>query len=262
MARSIIYVSMLKAVLFDLWETLILDRSDRAHPRRVWRIDRVQAIFDRHGFDVDHAAVGAALDATNVALTRLHDEGRDVDGPGRATLLLDVLEQQTGRRAPAALTGELLETIAAMPLDKAPHLAPGAAETLADLRALGLATGLVSNAGMTTAPNLRLMLRHHGIEDCFDLLLFSDELQIAKPDPRIFHSAAQQLGLEAADCAFVGDNPHNDVAGSLAVGMFAVQIGAKQRDGVTAVPSARIDLLSELIPALQAEERLAERDTL
>jgi HAD superfamily hydrolase (TIGR01509 family) len=248
---------MLKAILFDLWETLIQDRPDRAHPRRVWRIEAVHGIFSRHAFDIDHLAVGAALDATNVALTRMHDEGRDVDAPGRATLLLDVLEQQAGRPAPLSCVDELLDTIAAMPLDKAPHLAPAAAETLAALRDLGLAVALVSNAGMTTAPNLRAMLRHHGIEDAFDALLFSDELQIAKPHPRIFQSAAEQLGVETTDCAFVGDNPHNDVAGSLAAGMFAVQIGAKVREGVTAQASVRIDHLAELIPALQAEARLA-----
>jgi HAD superfamily hydrolase (TIGR01509 family) len=202
-------------------------------------------------------AIGAALDATNVALTRLHDDGRDVDGPGRATLLLDILEELCGRRAPASVAGDLLDTIAAMPLDKAPHLAPGALETLTALRDLGLATALVSNAGMTTAPNLRLMMRHYGIEALFDALVFSDELQLAKPDPRIFQAAAHQLRVEAAECAFIGDNPHNDIAGSLAAGMFAVQIGAKARDGVTAVPYLRIDRLSELIPALQADARLA-----
>lgn len=247
----------IQAVLFDLWETLILDRPDRAHPRRVWRIETVHAIFRRHGFEIDYMAIGASLDATNVALTRLHDEGRDVDGPGRATMLLDILEGQSGRRAPASVAGELLDTIAAMPLDKAPHLAPGAIETLTALRKLGLATALVSNAGMTTAPNLRLMMRHYAIDDLFDCLLFSDELQFAKPDPRIFLAAARDLGVEVEDCAFVGDNPHNDVAGALAVGMFAIQIGAKMRDGITAVPRVRIDSLSELIPALQAEVLLA-----
>ena len=247
----------IKAVLFDLWETLIQDRPDRAHPRRVWRIEAVHAVFARHGFDIDFMAVGASLDATNVALTRMHDEGRDVDGPGRATMLLDILEQQSGRRAPASVADELLETIAAMPLDKAPHLAPGALETLTALRELGLATALVSNAGMTTAPNLRLMMRHYEIEGLFDLLLFSDELQLAKPDPRIFQAAADKLGVEAAECAFVGDNPHNDVAGALAAGMFAVQIGDKVRDGVSAVPGARIDTLLELIPVLHAEAQLA-----
>ena len=249
----------LKAVLFDLWETLIQDRPDRSHPRRVWRIEAVHTVFLDHGFEVDYMAIGAALDATNVALTRMHDEGRDIDAPGRATLLLNILERQSDHKAPTSLAEDLLEIIAAMPLELSPHLAPGAFETLSGLRELGLATALVSNAGLTTAPNLRLLLRHHGIEELFDALLFSDELQLAKPDPRIFEAAAQELCVQAVECAFVGDNPHNDVAGSLAVGMFAVQIGAKSRQGITAVPDVRIDTLSELIPALQAKAQLVQR---
>ena len=246
----------LKAVLFDLWETLIHDTHERARPRRAWRTEAVHAIFQRHDFQIDQALIGVALDSTNVALTRLHDEGRDVDGPGRATLLIDILEKQSGLRAPDSARDELLQTIAAMPLDKAPSLAIGATETLTSLREQGLATALVSNAGMTTAPNLRLMLGHYQIENLFDCLLFSDELQFAKPDPRIFHAAAQDLGVDPAECAFVGDNPHNDVAGSQAVGMFAVQIGTKSRDGVTAVPGLRIDSLLELIPGLQEQAHI------
>jgi putative hydrolase of the HAD superfamily len=94
------------------------------------------------------------------------------------------------------------------------------------------------------------MLGHYGIEELFDVLVFSDELKIAKPDARIFAAALTGIGHAAADCAFVGDNPHNDVYGATQVGMFAVQIGAKVRDGIT--PPLRIDSLSELIPALKA----------
>jgi putative hydrolase of the HAD superfamily len=168
-------------------------------------------------------------------------------------MLVEILKQQTRHEVPNEATDDLLQIITSMPLEMAPHLAPGAFETLSGLRQLDFATALVSNAGMTTAPNLRLMMRHYEIEALFDALIFSDELQLAKPDPRIFATAAQALGLDSADCAFVGDNPHNDIAGALAAGMFAVQIGAKSRDGISAVPHARIDALSELIPALLAE---------
>lgn len=239
-----------KAVLFDLWETLIQDRADRNQPRRAWRIGAVRELFTRYGFDVDPTSVGDALDATNVALSRLHDEGRDVNASGRAELLLDLIEERCGRRPPTAVAPELLDVIAAMPPEMAPHLAPAAAETLTGLRGLGLATALVSNAGMTTAPNLRLMLQHHGIDSLFDVRVFSDELQVAKPNPRIFEAAMEQLSLSAGECAFVGDNPHNDIAGAIAAGLFAVQVGRKTRDGVNVEPQARIDTLAELIPAL------------
>jgi putative hydrolase of the HAD superfamily len=67
---------------------------------------------------------------------------------------------------------------------------------------------------------------------------------LAKPDPAIFKAALDALGVPSSEAAFVGDSPLNDVAGAQALGIFAVQIGSRTRDGVT--PDARIDTLHEL----------------
>jgi putative hydrolase of the HAD superfamily len=79
-------------------------------------------------------------------------------------------------------------------------------------------------------------------------MVFSDQLGFAKPDPRIFAKALEGIGVAAAGCAFVGDNPHTDIAGAQAAGMFAVQVGSKEREGIT--PDARIDDLRGLIGLL------------
>jgi putative hydrolase of the HAD superfamily len=208
----------------------------------------VHALLIENGFDAGIEPVGRALDAASRALTALHDEGRDIDAAARAELFLSHLDSETQRPAPRSAADALHEVIASMPLDMAPHLAPQAAETLAALRDLNLGIGLISNAGMTTAPNLRRMLSHYGIHDLFDVLVFSDEVLLAKPDARIFAVALDAMGHDAADCVFVGDNPHNDVYGATQAGLFAVQIGDKMREGIT--PHARIDSLSGLIPAL------------
>src|SRR5690606_40427689 len=93
------------------------------------------------------------------------------------------------------------------------------------------------------------VLAHYGLSPHLDVMVFSDQLGYAKPDPRIFHRALDGLGLTAADCAFVGDNPHTDIHGAQSAGLFAVQVGAKQRDGVT--PDARIEDLTELLGVLE-----------
>jgi putative hydrolase of the HAD superfamily len=78
--------------------------------------------------------------------------------------------------------------------------------------------------------------------------VFSDELGFAKPDPRIFVRALEGVGFSADECAFVGDNPHTDIGGAQSVGLFAVQVGDKRRDGIN--PDVRIDDLSGLESAL------------
>jgi putative hydrolase of the HAD superfamily len=239
---------MLRAVLFDLWETLIQDKPERAQPRRVWRSGAVQDVLRRHGCTSEREAIQAALDASSMALSRMHDDGKDLDTGGRAQLFMAQLEMHARVRTPESATLELEDVITSMPLDIAPLAAPFAVETAAAIKQRGLATALVCNAGFTTTPHLLPMLAHYGLSAHLDVMVFSDEMGIAKPDPRIFAKALEGIGLSAGDCAFVGDNPHTDIAGAQAVGLFAVQVGSKQRDGVT--PDARIDDLSGLLGVL------------
>jgi putative hydrolase of the HAD superfamily len=238
----------LKAVLFDLWETLIQDRPDRNHPRRAWRASAVSAVLAKYDCDAKAEAISHALDATSLALTAMHDQGCDIDWDARAEMFLVHLEAAAGCAAPRAAADALHDVIASMPVDLAPHLAPHAAETLSALRERGIGLGLISNVGLTTAPNLRRLLDHYGILDHFGVMAFSDELLVAKPDERIFTTALTGLGYVPAECVFVGDNPLCDVYGATHAGLFAVQIGSKARDGCT--PSLRIDTLDELVPAL------------
>ncbi|MFP6743249.1 MAG: HAD family hydrolase, partial [Alphaproteobacteria bacterium] len=68
----------------------------------------------------------------------------------------------------------------------------------------------------------RGMLRRHGLEDYFEGFVFSDEIECSKPDPRMFHSAAEQLGVDLTAMVHIGDRDHNDVKGPQALGMKAV----------------------------------------
>ena len=45
-----------------------------------------------------------------------------------------------------------------------------------------------------------------------------------KPDRRLFDAAVGQLGVNPAECAYVGDRQFEDVMGSRTVGMTAIWI--------------------------------------
>ncbi|MFI9006959.1 HAD-IA family hydrolase [Actinosynnema sp. NPDC053489] len=55
----------------------------------------------------------------------------------------------------------------------------------------------------------------------FRHLVFSGDVGVAKPDPRIFAVPAERLGADPADCAFFDDRPEN-VAGAVAAGLTGV----------------------------------------
>jgi putative hydrolase of the HAD superfamily len=79
--------------------------------------------------------------------------------------------------------------------------------------------GLLSNA---TKDLEEMLLEHNGITDLFDVVINSARVGLAKPDVRIFHLAAERLGVPISACVFTDDMPQN-VEGARAAGMRAFQ---------------------------------------
>lgn len=79
----------------------------------------------------------------------------------------------------------------------------GIVETLAELKARGLKIGVISNkAHRFTVP----MSEHFFGADCFDFILGQREEVPRKPDAAGGLEAAAILGLQPAECAYVGDS--------------------------------------------------------
>ncbi len=128
-----------------------------------------------------------------------------------------------------------------------------ALEALSDLAGAGYRLGLVSN--VTLRPDLmRADLEASGLLEHLSATVFSSEVGVRKPDPRIFREALERLGVEPFGTVFVGDRLFDDVTGAQAVGMRAVHTLQFRQEpdlpGVT--PDGTIRRLSELRPALRS----------
>lgn len=98
---------------------------------------------------------------------------------------------------------------------------PGAAETFDEIRARGLRLGIGTN--MTADWQLK-KLAVLGLIDKIDFVVSSEESGADKPDPNLFRICAEKAGCAPNECVFVGDSLEHDVAGSKAVGMRPVWI--------------------------------------
>jgi 2-haloacid dehalogenase len=126
---------------------------------------------------------------------------------GRFRALLDFY----GLRAdPARLSAAYLAALSA----KAFFL-PHAREVLEELSRRA-ALCLITN-GLTTVQRGRI--RKSDIGGFFSAILISEELGIAKPDPRFFLQAAKALALPCSELLCVGDNPSADIGGARAAGI-------------------------------------------
>jgi putative hydrolase of the HAD superfamily len=98
---------------------------------------------------------------------------------------------------------------------------PEVLDVLARLRGDGYAMGLVSNVSLL--PHLmRADLDRLGIGQYLAGSVFSSEVGVRKPDPRIFREGLSRIGAEPEHTAFVGDRLYDDVSGAQAVGMRTV----------------------------------------
>ena len=93
-------------------------------------------------------------------------------------------------------------------------------QVLEDLDKIGIKMGMVSNTSPKSALSRRPMMEEHGILKYFGPILFSSELNIAKPDPRIFRMAIEELKIPAEKIIHVGDSVHADVLGAMTVGII------------------------------------------
>ena len=82
----------------------------------------------------------------------------------------------------------------------------------------GLLTAIVSNMGDSVHEH---MVRELGWLSRFDVLVWSYQLGIAKPDPAIYRYALEKLGTQPAETLFIDDKAEN-VDAAVALGMKGI----------------------------------------
>ncbi|MCA9230391.1 MAG: HAD family hydrolase [Planctomycetales bacterium] len=216
--------SDIKAVTFDLWDTIVDDDSDE--PKRAAagllskKAQRRQLVFDALNAcePINKADVELAYDtaeaAFNVVWHDLHVTWTLADR-------LQVILRGLGRQLPQAAFDQVVDAHAAMEVDIEPNLIEGCAEALAELSSR-YQLAIVSDAIVTPGSRLRDLLEKHGVKQYFSGFAFSDEVGNSKPHRAMFAAAAEQLGVSIRQMIHIGDRDHNDIQGPHALGMQAV----------------------------------------
>ena len=102
---------------------------------------------------------------------------------------------------------------------------PDARPALEQLKAAGLELAVVANWDIS----LHDVLARVGLAGAFQAVVTAAAVGAAKPHPQPFEAALRDLGVEAAQCVHVGDDPVTDVAGAQAIGITALLIDRSGR---------------------------------
>ena len=209
-----------KAVIFDLWETLIdWDRESAAR-----MLQEVDALVGK-GF-------AERWDTSNLRYV----------APIRTAL------------AEADVPEELVEEICALRLryhrrSLVPR--PGAVETLRRLRDQGYLVGLIT----VCSEDIEVLWPESAFAGLFDAEIFSSRVGLSKPDPRIYLTCCEALGVEPHEAVFVGDGANDELEGARRVGMDAILIHREGEDplwGLDAWDGPRVTSIPGVLDVLAA----------
>ncbi len=144
------------------------------------------------------------------------------------------------------------------------ELIPGAAEMLRTLAGRGYRIGLVADGPAATFRNV---LTQHGLIHFFTAMAISEEVGVSKPDPRMFRTALDALGVPESEygrVVMVGNHLGRDIKGANALGLVSVLLQwSPRRSKVPAdaseTPAHVIDTPLELLDLMDRLEADAVR---
>ena len=222
----------LKAVTFDLWDTIVHDDSDEA--KRAAQGLRSKREERRH-------LVWEALNAVEPIAPELVSLAYDTADAGFNVVWkenhinwtveqrLRVVLKGLGRSLPGDAMARLIERTGAMEVEISPDPIEGIGEALQAL-AQRYKLAIVSDSIVTPGTGLRAILDKYGLQRHFEGFAFSDEVGHSKPHRSMFDSAAGQLGVEVSELVHIGDRDHNDVKGPHAIGAKAILFTGSRPD--------------------------------
>ena len=206
---------MISLILIDCWNT-ILENSP------VWDsllVQKAYSVFSKHDPSVSYAVWNKAF----------HQEAFDfsqVLAQEMVTLPIEDRLRNLGRCAgidiPESVLGELCESFEATILDPLPQLVNGVEGFLDRARSAHRKLCLVCNTGWFSARAIEKVLRQYKLDTFLDSAVYSDQVGVAKPSPRMFDAAKEAFGCSSGDTVHIGDNLMTDVMGALYVGLHAI----------------------------------------
>jgi HAD superfamily hydrolase (TIGR01549 family) len=250
---------MIKAVTFDLWDTLVIDDSDEQE--RLLRGLGSKAEVRRDLFVGElmqwcGVAESVAEDGLNHAVAWFNRKWKaEHVTPSIRERLIQGFEYVGFEPTPTF--DKLVERFARMEVEVPPKLCPNVEATLRALKGK-YKLGIISDAIVTPGKELREMLGNHGIAHYFDDFVFSDEAGRSKPDGLVFELAADGLDVDISEIVHIGDRESNDIFGAIRAGARAVlYTGAVDRGSAETKAHAVCGDLAELPAIVERLSRTA-----
>ncbi|MCS7120407.1 MAG: HAD family hydrolase [Nitrososphaerota archaeon] len=240
---------LIKAVTFDLWNTL-LEEKDYWPDRARYLQQMLKCINQPRTEEVIKEAYNKVQEY--IRMIDQTEDHRFVPIEDRIELFIRNLSLELSPELKWAVKKHLTEVAAKNP----PPLVKDAGDVLRILRNK-YRLGIISDSGLTPGSILRKVLEDHGILPLLDVTVFSDEVGYNKPHKAMFDKALNNLQVRPDEAVHVGDLLHKDIVGARKAGMKAIWYNPKREKNLSEV---EFDFeVHRLIDVVRAIEELSQR---
>jgi putative hydrolase of the HAD superfamily len=251
--------SSVKAVTFDLWETLLFEKNGWNLRRRNARCESVAQTLGKFGVKLSVEQLALAFEKMAFWLESVWRMNNEVTYLDQIRFII-----KTASNGLVKMKEEWIDDLSSAyvsPLfEVAPYLNPDAGKVLHWLKARNKLVGLICNTGLTPGFGLRRFLAREGLAKYFDLMLFSDEVGIRKPNPEMFQIATQRLRVKPYEIVHVGDNLKSDVWGAKNAGLKAIYFSTEVgRDRIAESDPASLVSISRKINNLTEDKIVPDK---
>jgi putative hydrolase of the HAD superfamily len=223
----------IKAVTFDLWETLLFEKDGSSDRRNAKRCKNLAETLHKFGLKVSTNDMDLATEKMISTLLPLWEINKDVTTLEQLQLIV-----KSPSKGKIQLKNEWVEELTSAYVSAVyeirPYINPDAKTVLKWLQNRGIKIGLICNTGITPGTALRQLLSEEDVAQYFDVMIFSNEVGIRKPDPEIFHLTTQKLQVKPFQTVHVGDNLKADVWGAKNAGFKTVYFDSEEGKDRTA----------------------------
>ena len=215
---------MIKAITFDLWDTVFINDSDEPKrkaagwpPKPVERRQLVKKFVEKKS-PVSMELVQAVYNAADAAFKKVWFEQHNTWSVQER---LDLVFKGIGVKLPDSDMKVLVRLHEEMELEFRPDYISGVHEAIKSLHQK-YKLGVISDAIFSPGRALRNLLEGEDLLKYFDVLIFSDEIGCSKPAPEIFQAACDGLGVKFQELVHIGDREQNDIVGPREMGIRSV----------------------------------------
>lgn len=220
---------------------LLFDADDTLFDYRLAEASAIAAAFAGHGIEVRDDWL-AAYQEVNARAWRALEQGTITQARLRVQRFEELFEVLQLELDPSAFSRAYLAQLA-----KQAHLVEGALEVVEVLRPVHRLAIITNGLADVQRPRLA----RSPLAAVVDVVVISEEVGVAKPDPAIFALALERMGGPAKrDVLVIGDSLSSDIAGGIAAGLDTCWYNPRALPGRdSAAPTYEIRRLDEL-PAI------------